>query len=116
MIGDPAVPPSAPERRREQRDAALLGASVVRFGDDTAAATLTDISAAGAYVVTSARPPLGATVTLLHAQAGHGVGTVSRHGADGIAIAFPLAAHSVDFALRVVGLAMQARAALQAAE
>lgn len=66
------------------------------------AAVVRDISATGAFVETPVRPMLGATVELLHPEAGTIFGIVSALASDGIRIDFDCREHSVAFALAAI--------------
>ncbi|MBV7256766.1 hypothetical protein KCG44_08195 [Pacificimonas sp. WHA3] len=72
---------------------------------------LAELSARSALVETTGRPALGATVALVHPDVGGIVGTVSRHGLDGIAIEFTISAETSAFALAVTAQNMTKPAA-----
>ncbi len=65
-------------------------------------AGLREVSAAGAFLETNARPPLGAGVELHHPEAGAIRGTVRSIAGDGIAIGFEVGEQSVGFALAAI--------------
>lgn len=69
---------------------------------DAAPAALREVSAAGAFIETAARPRLGASVELRHPEAGAISGRVQALAADGIAIAFPPGEQAVAFALAAI--------------
>jgi hypothetical protein len=74
----------------------------VLIADLPAPAALREISAAGAFLETNARPPLGATVELHHPEAGAIAGEVRSLADDGIGIAFTCGTRSVAFALAAI--------------
>lgn len=65
-------------------------------------AMLRDISASGAFLETSARPPLGAVVELRHPEAGAIVGIVNSLARDGLGLGFDCNARSMAFALAAI--------------
>ncbi len=69
-------------------------------------AALRDVSAAGAFLETNARPPLGAGVELHHPEAGAIAGTVRLVATDGIQIGFEVCEQSVAFALAAISADM----------
>lgn len=71
-----------------------------------AAARLRDISAAGAFLETNARPSLGEAVLLEHPEAGSIDAIVTRVALDGVAIAFALGEGAVTFALNAISFDM----------
>jgi len=74
----------------------------VLIADLPVPAALRDISAAGAFLETNARPALGSAVELLHPEAGTIEATVRSLADDGIAIAFECGEQSVAFALAAI--------------
>jgi hypothetical protein len=76
------------------------------IADEPAPAALREVSAAGAFLETGARPAIGATVELHHPEAGAISGRVSALAEDGIAIRFACGEHSVAFALAAVAADM----------
>jgi hypothetical protein len=74
-------------------------------------AALRDVSAAGAFLETNARPPLGAGVELHHPEAGAIAGTVCSLSSDGIQIGFEVCEQSVAFALAAISADMSRPAA-----
>ena len=70
--------------------------------DNAEPAMLRDVSAAGAFLETNARPPLGAAVELRHPEAGAIRGTVRSLAHDGIVIGFDCDEQSVAFALAAI--------------
>lgn len=72
----------------------------------TAAATLREVSAAGAVLQTVARPALGDTVELRHPDAGTIFGQVRAIREDGIALCFSCSERSVAFALAAIAADM----------
>ena len=71
-----------------------------------APAALRRISAAGAIVETSLKPPVGAMVALRHPDAGEINARVSAVAADSVTIGFDLGEHSVAFALAAIAADM----------
>lgn len=65
-------------------------------------AALRDVSAAGAFVETHARPKLGDGVELHHPEAGAIAGTVRSLASDGIGIDFIVDEASVAFAMAAI--------------
>jgi hypothetical protein len=84
---------------RQRRMCTLVGAT-------TAPAAIRDISARGAFLETNQRPQLGDAVELRHPVAGTISGRVSALATDGIALAFPVTARAVAFALAAVAADM----------
>lgn len=74
----------------------------VLIADLPVPAALRDVSAAGAFVETRARPKLGAGVELHHPEAGAIAGIVRSLASDGIGIDFPVNEASVAFALAAI--------------
>lgn len=65
-------------------------------------AALREVSAAGAFLETNARPALGARVTLRHPEAGT-IGAVVRSlASDGITLGFDTGSASMAFALAAI--------------
>jgi hypothetical protein len=71
-----------------------------------APAALREVSAAGAFLETNARPALGATVELRHPDAGTIFGEVRLLADDGVGIAFECGERSVGFALAAIAADM----------
>jgi hypothetical protein len=78
----------------------------VLVADAPSPAALRLVSAAGAFLETNARPPLGASVELRHPDAGAIRAEVSGLADDGIAIAFTYGERSVAFALAAIAADM----------
>lgn len=76
------------------------------IGEAPAPAALRTVSAAGAFLETNARPPLGASVELRHPEAGAIAAVVRALGDDGIAVAFACSERSVAFALAAIAADM----------
>ncbi|SMF78333.1 hypothetical protein SAMN06295910_2694 [Allosphingosinicella indica] len=74
----------------------------VLIADLPSPAALRDVSAAGAFLETCARPPLGAGIELHHPEAGAIRGVVSSLANDGIAIGFERGEASVAFAMAAI--------------
>lgn len=74
----------------------------VLIADRPSPAALRDISGNGAFVETSARPPLGAAVSFHHPEAGAITARVTGYHADGIRIAFSGDSEAVAFALTAI--------------
>jgi hypothetical protein len=74
-------------------------------------AALRDVSAAGAFLETNARPDVGAEVELHHPEAGAIAAIVSSVGKDGVQLAFPVGEASVAFALAAIAADMSRPAA-----
>ena len=68
-------------------------------GTATTTAIISDVSARGAFLETSQRPPLGAGIELRHPVAGAISAQVSAISRDGIGVTFPLSPRAVAFAL-----------------
>lgn len=78
----------------------------VLIAEHPAPAALRDVSAAGAFLETNARPPLGAPVELHHPDAGSIGGTVRALAADGIQLGFDCGEHSMAFAMAAIAADM----------
>jgi hypothetical protein len=74
-------------------------------------AALREISAAGAFLETNARPALGSLVELHHPEAGAIAGVVQGVSGDGIKISFDCGEGSVAFALAAITADMSRPAA-----
>ncbi len=74
-------------------------------------AALREISAAGAFLETNARPALGSLVELHHPEAGAIAGVVQGVSGDGIKIRFDCGEQSVAFALAAITADMSRPAA-----
>ena len=74
-------------------------------------AALRQVSAAGAFLETNARPALGASVELHHPDAGAIVAEVASLAPDGIGLAFATSERSVAFALAAIAADMSRPAA-----
>lgn len=74
--------------------------------DDAAPAALRNVSAAGAFVETRARPALGTAVELRHPEAGAIRAHVAGLAGDGIALSFDRGGAAVAFALTAIGADM----------
>ena len=83
----------------------------VLIAEHPAPAALRDVSAAGAFLETNARPPLGASVELHHPEAGAIVAEVRALADDGISIGFSCGERSVAFALAAIAADMSNPAA-----
>lgn len=83
----------------------------VLIADHPAPAALREVSAAGAFLETNARPALGASVELHHPEAGAILGEVCSVAHDGIGIAFVCGERSVAFALAAIAADMSRPAA-----
>ena len=83
----------------------------VLIADHPAPAALRDVSAAGAFLETNARPALGASVELHHPEAGAIFGEVRSLADDGIGIVFACGERSVAFALAAIAADMSRPAA-----
>ena len=83
----------------------------VLIADNPCPAALRQVSAAGAFLETNARPLLGASVELHHPEAGAIEGQVSSLAADGIGLAFRTSERSVAFALAAIAADMSRPAA-----
>ena len=71
-----------------------------------APAALREVSAAGAFLETNARPALGASVELRHPEAGTIIGLVCSLADDGVGISFDCGERSVAFALAAIAADM----------
>ena len=69
-------------------------------------AALRQVSAAGAFLETNARPVLGASVELHHPEAGAITGHVRAAAHDGLVLAFTCSERSVAFALAAIAADM----------
>lgn len=78
----------------------------VLIADHPAPAALRQVSAAGAFLETNARPALGASVELHHPEAGAIRGQVKSLADDGIGIVFCYGERSVAFALAAIAADM----------
>lgn len=76
------------------------------LGETPAPVALRSVSAAGAFVETQLRPPLGSPVTLHHPDAGTIAARVAGFGDDGVALLFDRDAAAVAFALTAIGADM----------
>ena len=76
-----------------------------------APAALRNVSAAGAFLETNARPPLGSSVELHHPEAGAIQAEVRGLADDGISIGFACSEASVAFALAAIAADMSRPAA-----
>jgi hypothetical protein len=74
-------------------------------------AALRQVSAAGAFLETNARPVLGASVELHHPEAGAIEAEVSSLASDGVGLAFTTSERSVAFALAAIAADMSRPAA-----
>jgi hypothetical protein len=83
----------------------------VLIAEHPAPAALRQVSAAGAFLETNARPALGASVELHHPEAGAIRGEVRSLARDGIGIAFVYGERSVAFALAAIAADMSKPAA-----
>jgi hypothetical protein len=83
----------------------------VLIADLPAPAALREVSAAGAFLETNARPPLGTSVELRHPEAGTIVGEVRLLADDGVGIGFECGERSVAFALAAIAADMSRPAA-----
>ena len=83
----------------------------VLIAEHPAPAALREVSAAGAFLETNARPALGASVELHHPEAGAILGEVRTLADDGIGIAFVFGERSVAFALAAIAADMSRPAA-----
>jgi len=83
----------------------------VLIAEHPAPAALREVSAAGAFLETNARPPLGTTVELHHPEAGAIHGQVRSLADDGIGIGFSCGERSVAFALAAIAADMSRPAA-----
>ena len=83
----------------------------VLIADSPCPAALRQVSAAGAFLETNARPLLGAKVELHHPEAGAIEAQVSILADDGIGLAFRTSERSVAFALAAIAADMSRPAA-----
>ena len=78
----------------------------VLIADAPAPAALREVSAAGAFLETNARPALGTSVELRHPEAGTIFGEVRSLADDGVGIGFTCGERSVAFALAAIAADM----------
>jgi hypothetical protein len=78
----------------------------VLMTDTPAPAALREVSAAGAFLETRARPALGDTIELHHPEAGAIIGRVSAIAIDGVALRFDRSPAAVAFALAAISADM----------
>lgn len=78
----------------------------VLVADGETPVVLRHLSGAGAFLQTTARPAIGATVTLRHPEAGPIGGRVVGVQTDGIAMRFPPGASSVAWAVLAIAADM----------
>lgn len=71
-----------------------------------APAALREVSGAGAFLETNARPPLGSVVGLHHPEAGAINGRVTELALDGVRLAFDASEPAIAFALGAVAADM----------
>ena len=83
----------------------------VLIAEHPAPAALRDVSAAGAFLETNARPALGSSVELHHPEAGAILAEVRALADDGISIGFACGERSVAFALAAIAADMSRPAA-----
>lgn len=83
----------------------------VLIADNPSPAALRQVSAAGAFLETNARPTLGASVELHHPDAGAIEAEVSSLAHDGVGLAFRTSERSVAFALAAIAADMSRPAA-----
>lgn len=83
----------------------------VLIAEHPAPAALREVSAAGAFLETNARPPLGTSVELHHPEAGAIQAEVRGLADDGISIGFSCGERSVAFALAAIAADMSRPAA-----
>lgn len=83
----------------------------VLIADNPCPAALRQVSAAGAFLETNARPKLGASVELHHPDAGAIEAEVSSLAPDGVGLAFRTSERSVAFALAAIAADMSRPAA-----
>ncbi len=83
----------------------------VLIADNPCPAALRQVSAAGAFLETNARPLLGASVELHHPEAGAIEAEVSSLAADGVGLVFVTCERSVAFALAAIAADMSRPAA-----
>ena len=83
----------------------------VLIADNPCPAALRQVSAAGAFLETNARPVLGASVELHHPEAGAIEAEVSSLAPDGIGLSFSTTERSVAFALAAIAADMSRPAA-----
>jgi hypothetical protein len=78
----------------------------ILVADSAAPAALREISAAGAFLETNARPELGSKVELRHPEAGAIQGVVQAVANDGVRLGFVRSEASVAFALAAIAADM----------
>lgn len=78
----------------------------ILISDSPAPAALREVSGAGAFLETNARPLLGSTVALHHPDAGAIRGKVTELALDGIRLAFDASEPAIAFALGAVAADM----------
>ena len=83
----------------------------VLIADHPCPAALRQVSAAGAFLETNARPVLGASVELHHPEAGAIEAHVSSLAHDGVGLVFATSERSVAFALAAIAADMSRPAA-----
>ncbi len=83
----------------------------VLIADNPCPAALRQVSAAGAFLETNARPELGASVELHHPEAGAIEAKVSSLAHDGVGLAFRTSERSVAVALAAIAADMSRPAA-----
>jgi hypothetical protein len=78
----------------------------ILVGEAPAPAALREVSGAGAFLETNARPLLGTTVALHHPEAGTIQGRVTELALDGVRLAFDGTEPAIAFALGAVAADM----------
>lgn len=78
----------------------------ILIADAPAPAALREVSGAGAFLETNARPPLGSIVGLHHPEAGGISGRVTELALDGVRLAFDSGEPAIAFALGAVAADM----------
>jgi hypothetical protein len=78
----------------------------ILIADAPAPAALREVSGAGAFLETNARPPLGAAVALAHPEAGTIHGQVTALALDGVRVTFDRSEPAIAFALGAVAADM----------
>lgn len=84
----------------------LHGQLCLLLADRPMPAALREISGAGAWLETTARPPQGSRVTLRHPEAGSIDADIVAHDVIGLRIAFARDEQAVAFALAVIAADM----------
>lgn len=74
----------------------------VLMAEAPAPATIREVSGAGAFLETNARPPLGSIVELRHPEAGEISGRVTELALDGVRLSFDATEPAIAFALGAV--------------